>query len=181
MSLAYDNASYYVAEEREWLNYGFKVAKLKGVYKPQYTQLLEQLHETTFIFVIPSDRNRAGDGLYMRHVLNYRFDGRDCSVLEMLIAFSERAYREYFAGYVDSVSDMFWRLIDNLELTEYDNYLYDSNEYLAERYVAAKLDTWLNRRFSYDGTGSIFPLKCPTKDQRTLEIWSQMNKYIAEM
>ena len=45
---------------------------------------------------------------------------------------------------------------------------------------AKKLQIWMQRCFKSDGNGSIFPLKCAKKDQRGVEIWYQMQAYIAE-
>ena len=42
------------------------------------------------------------------------------------------------------------------------------------------LNIWLERRYDEDGKGNIFPLKDPIKDQKTVEIWYQMQSYLLE-
>ena len=169
-----DDREVKIVEMTEWRNYGRRLVDSIRAYRRGYDMLMEQLHNTAFIFLIPFDKNREGDGLYLRKSMAIR-DNRPCSVLEMLVAFSGRAYREYFAGYVDSEAEMFWLLLHNLDLDRYANVTYDDVE------VAEILDCWLNRRFRADGYGSIFPLKRPAQDQRRIEIWAQMNNYIREM
>ena len=42
------------------------------------------------------------------------------------------------------------------------------------------VDRILNRRYAWDGSGGLFPLMRPDGDQRTEELWSQMNSYVLE-
>jgi hypothetical protein len=43
------------------------------------------------------------------------------------------------------------------------------------------LDSVIWRTYSPDGRGGFFPLNQPQEDQRKIEIWYQMNKYVIEM
>ena len=160
-----------VNEEKRWLAYGDRLVDSIHARRRGYDMLFEQLHETAFIFILPFDSNREGDGLYLRKRMGIR-DRRQCSVLEMLVAFSDRAFKEYFAGCVDTAADVFWIMLHNLGLDGFADNVYDDVE------VAEILDTWLNRRFDANGNGSIFPLRRTNRDQRDVEIWSQMNEYV---
>ena len=89
---------------------------------PFYRTLLKVLHETEFVWIVPGDRHRAEDGLELRR--NFLVESgldddsywRDlgCSVLEMLIAFSRRAW---FQTEMDP-KEWFWIFMRNLGLDE---------------------------------------------------------------
>ena len=99
-----------------------------------YDHLLEHLFNTDFVWLesIPLDRNRAVDGLQLRQrysaLLGQNGDGqaflsimqnKNCSMLEMLIAFAERLTQLVTL----EKYEFFWMFIDNLGLgwaTEYD-------------------------------------------------------------
>ena len=74
----------------------------------------------------------------------------------------------------DSIETWFWVLIENLCLTQFDDYDYD------ERGVEFIVMTWLNRNYQPNGAGSIFPLKDYPGDCRNIDIWAQMNAWISE-
>ena len=46
--------------------------------------------------------------------------------------------------------------------------------------VKAAVECLLERRYLEDGDGGLFPLKCPRKDQRRVEIWYQMSAWVIE-
>ena len=103
-----------------------------------YSKLLETLYYYDFIWLpnIPLDENRAKDGLQMRsmyksflppeeHIaFDNSFIGRQCSVLEMFVAFADRL--TYIVSSFDCPS-YFWLFIENLGLNDYDNLRYDNN------------------------------------------------------
>lgn len=69
----------------------------------------------------------------------------------------------------------FWNMITNLGLGDmYDN-RYD------ERTVAKIIDIFLDRRYSSDGTGSLFKIRGCQYDMREVEIWHQMCWYLASI
>lgn len=98
-----------------------------------YEHLLEHLFNTDFVWLetIPLDKNRAVDGLGLRYNYSRLLDeqtriefnelmkDKQCSILEMLIAFADR-----LTGLVSLERyEFFWMFIDNLGLgwsTEYD-------------------------------------------------------------
>lgn len=93
----------------------------------QYSVLLEHLYYYDFVWLknIPLDENRAKDGLQLRS--NYKaflpveeydlytrtFIGRECSILEMFVAFAEKL--TYIVSSM-KVQEYFWLFIDNLGL-----------------------------------------------------------------
>lgn len=133
---------------------------------------MEKLHHVEFIFSTEFDRNRAADGIFLRGSKTYGH--RPCSVLEMLVGLTMRAYDEYVNGYVDGPSDFFWEMLENLGLDYYSDAAYDDYQ------VETILMKWLNRDFAPNGVGSIFPLKHTKNDQRDVEIWAQMQEYFTE-
>lgn len=145
----------------------------------RYEELLRYLFDTPFRFCMAKDKNRVGDGLYLR----VRFmdntgldisDQNDCSVLEMLIALAIRMDAEYVGdpGNPDPLN-LFLDFLDNLEIL-YINGLFHKEE------VENKINLWMDRKYRYNGDGGIFPLGDPMQDQRDIEIWRQMYAYITE-
>ena len=97
-----------------------------------YTTLLEYLYYYDFVWLknIPLDENREVDGIQLRN--NFKkylpvneqpyfeqvFEGRDCSMLEMFVAFAERL------TYIESdltQPDYFWLFLSNLGISFADN------------------------------------------------------------
>ena len=159
--------------ERSWDEYGRKLLRTVGAgyRRPGYAKLMKQLHNTVFCFSIPMDKNRVGDGLYLRRGL-WDVDSRPCSVFEMLVGLSQRM--NGFLGWNgnDQSGNLFWEMLENLGLDRYDD------DHYSERNVSLVLNRWMGRRFEFDGTGGIFPIPGTDRDQRLCEFWSQMNEYI---
>jgi hypothetical protein len=102
-----------------------------------------------------------------------------CTVLEMLIGVAQRLDWELQGGRFERpASDWFWVLIDNLDLTWCENLEYSKPDSRAE--VEFKVVRLLERGYSEDGNGGLFPLKSPKKDQRRVEIWYQMSAWVIE-
>ncbi len=55
---------------------------------------------------------------------------------------------------------------------------------MERRWGAAEIDDILERliwrQYQEDGQGGFFPLAWPEQDQREVELWYQMNAYLAE-
>lgn len=140
-------------------------------------KLLRQLYETEFVYLIPNDDNRAADGLDLRYEwadttsapVTQQWLDRGCSFLEMLIALSRRLA---FEG--DGHPHIwFWHLLTNINLTRCnDRSNFDSRE------VDEIVETVIWRLYDRNGRGGLFPLKRARRDQRKLELWSQMNAYL---
>lgn len=151
-----------------------------------YWELLKVLYTTAFSGHVPNDDNRSADGKELRieflQTTDYPlydpygswFD-LDCSMLEMILALARRAaYDDEASG---SPVEWFWRMIHNLEL---DAYTDDVFEISIQEAVIETLDRVNRRLYSYDGLGGLFPLKNASEDQRTVELWTQMQTYLLE-
>lgn len=146
--------------------------------------LLKQLYETNFTWFVPNDENRALDtetlkdefveeqglGFYEYTVISDRY-----SVLEVLIGISDRIFdnmEEY-----KTMKDWFWELIYNLGLDVYTDYKWDTNH---KYEVESIINRMMDRHYTPDGFGGLFPLTDTDVDQRKIEIWYQMNEYLRE-
>lgn len=146
-----------------------------------HMKLLKDLHSIPFESPIRRDINRAEDGIALRknYILEegvpevYLDDLGGCTVLEMMIALSERfssVIGEDFAG----CGYWFWVIIRNLGLDDMTD-----NHYIPE-IVSEIIDNMCKRRYDSNGNGSMFPLKNPSKDQRYVEIWYQISAWYEE-
>lgn len=169
--------------ERWWMEYMDWLLLRVGFKKKGYYLLMKELHNTEFVWVIGRDKNRAGDGINLRNeFFEGMFDrsvsdmmGRPCSVLEMLVALAIRIDDEYTGAPGDpNPEEVFWEMICNLALHGC------TDKYINYNAVHQVLDTWMHRDFYPNGNCSIFPLKMTDRDQRELEIWSQMQEYLSE-
>jgi hypothetical protein len=144
--------------------------------------LIEQLFKTEFAWFVPNDDNRLYDGLDVRQEFIDLEEGGDvpgiwlgepCSFLEMVVALSRRMS---FESGLDT-DYWFWRLMDNLNLRQYVDEIYDEDVVLI---VEETLNIVLNRTYHADGNGGLFPMIHPGKDQRQVELWYQMSQYLME-
>lgn len=157
-----------------------KVAKVE-VPTPSltYFNLLRELQNTEFSWVVPRDDNRAEDGVELR--LDFQREAflsvdegwmqLPCSIFEMMYALAKRASFE--TG--KSAIYWFWTMIENLGLKEFNdasNFDPDEVAYILHRFV------W--RLYEPDGRGGLFPLKNSIHDQREQEIWYQFSEYLFE-
>jgi hypothetical protein len=143
-----------------------------------YLDLLKILYRTEFVWFLIGDKNRIDDGLELRiHFLNAAGVNQDaywfespCSVLEVLIAFAERASFDTDMP----VKDWFWIFMTNLNLDGYSGVLTPSDEDTINQI----LETLILRTYDHSGYGGLFPLREPRENQRNLEIWIQFNRYL---
>ena len=155
----------------------------------QYNLLLMDMDKISFISLVPHDENRIQDGLVLRE--RYLEDSgwvngesalnRECSILEMMIALAERMAFEMSTDDIDDqvkAKKYFWEMLWNLGIANCtdDKYVDLAGYY----YVPEILNRFVNREIEFDGSGGIFPLKRPATDQRTQEIWNQMQAYLSE-
>lgn len=167
-----------------------------------YWYLMQVLWAKEFGWFVPNDDNRVADGLELRlefaydHYYDYNLSASDiCSVLEMLVALAVRMDDTIIKpGEKVKVGDRFFELICNLELDKYtdDRYLdlgnNDNSYHLAAMYSMVKdsaeiddiLEVLINRQYSKNGKGGLFPLVRAELDQREIEIWYQMHEYLME-
>ena len=153
-----------------------------------YWLLAKDLHRMPFYSLVPHDENRAMDGVMLRdeyldeiNCPKYvRIDLEDCTMLEMLVALAKRMDYETSnpRTEVNNTAGWFWEMMNNLGLSGFDDAHYVSQNGLLD--VDDILKRLVERTYSRDGTGGLFPLKWASGDQREAEIWFQMNAYLAE-
>lgn len=170
-----------ISEPIENLYFNWLCEKVQKVLVPTpsltYYCLLKQLHQTEYVWLVVGDDNRVEDGVALRLSFlskanlipeeDWLYSG--CSVLEMLIAFSERAeFNTELTSYF-----WFWHFIRNLNLMEYN----DASDY---NYLEIDdiLTTFVNRDYEPEGHGGLFPLCRAKKDQTKVEIWYQFFEYL---
>ena len=167
--------------ERKYYNYLVRLIRTPESNK--YASLLNRLWKKEYYSIIPNDQNREKDGLYLRQEFGIDLDLGPCRVLEMLIALSRRIeFQLYGTDYNKSYKNLFWELIDNLDLIRFDNVEAAKDEIYLE--IDHILTTWIERRYSPNGSGGVFPLKKwrngVSIDQTEVEIWYQMMLYLGE-
>lgn len=149
----------------------------------QYRSVFYDMHWINFTYQMERDENRAADGISLRNgyskidtapeTIQIVFYDRPCSVFEMMIGLAVRVDNEYIGDPSEEHPEFFFmEMFKNLGLDRIDDA--DSEK------TYDVLLTWMNRDFNWDGQGSPFPLTRDLRDQRTLEIWDQMNAYISE-
>lgn len=149
----------------------------------KYGCLLEQLHEIEFYSLVPNDDNREADGTHLRnmfieeegqHASSFMPRG-GCTVLEMLIGLAFRLEFELLGGqYEQPPSYWFWVLIGNLGLSRC------TDDRFRREDVRNIVQILLDRQYSTNGRGGLFPLKVSQRDQRRVEIWYQMSAWVIE-
>lgn len=148
-----------------------------------FWRLFEQMLHTDFVWFVHNDDNRAADGKDLRYTF-LRETRREaesvwlhqtCSVFELVMAVSQRM--AFDAGGIPH--DWFWTIMGNLELSGCHDEWYESTKD-SEVVVDEVLSRLIWRNYDPDGRGGMFPLEHPAKDQRTVEIWFQLQSYILE-
>ena len=163
----------------EWL-----IAQIKIGSKREYFGLFEIMHNTEFVWTVPNDDNRIGDGKYLRNdyflhehdsvyedgVLDIEF----VSFLEVLIGLSRRLA----GGMSDRGNEPYWawRLIKNLGLSK----MSDPITIYKRETINEILYNVIWRNYERSGRGGFFPLADTIKDQTKIEIWYQMQEYLIE-
>lgn len=151
-----------------------------------HLELWRLLLRREFVWVNPMDRNRAIDGLELRADYLKRHSEKElgmymddpCTVLEMLIALSIRIEFDLMSEPGEEAPMRWFNLmINNLDLNKFsDDRLYSGWKAEAD-FI---LDRWMKKNYYSCGEGSAFPLEKYKKDQRKMEIWSQMCEYLNE-
>lgn len=163
----------------EWLE------KQVVYFDKQYTyhNLLSVLYSVEYIPRIDKDQNRLIDGIYIRkeYFDKYRTDqsivSLPCNFLEFLIGLARRMNYIYGDVYEDRTKDCFWTLIRNMGLSELNDLSYEKHN---EHDILFAVYRVINRTYDVTGDGGLFPLQNPRENQRNVEVWYQMNQYLAE-
>ena len=147
-----------------------------------YLLLADALFRIPFTWDIPTDENRAMDGVYLRtlFVLDYGWDELECigecSMLEMMIALADRLEFQTDVRLIE----WFFVLCGHVRFIEFDDKNFDKR---AVDLICKKV---CNHEYRADGYGGFFPLKCSTgfdksgtkMEQNGTELWYQMMKYL---
>lgn len=181
---------------QRYFNFLSKIVRGKN-----YEFLLKELHRIEFYSLIPNDANRAEDGKKLRELFmdeleykrqthpfilegdilsrNHHDELVRCTVFEMLVALAMRMEGQ-LCGNEDalSVHECFFLFIRNLDLIWCDNEEYFERP--SPEIIRAVIQNFLDRTYTSDGVGGLFPLRDPEKDQRQVEIWYQMSAYLLE-
>lgn len=153
----------------------------------RYNLLLLKLYSTEFIAIDQRDENRIDDALELREEFEDYFGFEpeidiECSILELLIGICYRIVEIMGEDEESGAERWFWTLLDNL----LDDYKYFDNRNLTKNRVLNEelndiLRRFVYRDYDFDGSnGSIFPLKRPEIDQKSVEIWYQMQQFLNE-
>ena len=151
-----------------------------------FRKLLSLLHDTTFRYSIPKDKNRAEDGMDLRYRFaisqGYRTSvepvldilGGPCSVLEMMVALAIRCEEDIMDDPTmgNRSSQWFWGMIVNLGLGPMTDDVFD------KRIVDSIVATFLDRKYEPNGKGGLFTVKDCDCDLRSVEIWHQLCWYL---
>ena len=169
-------------EKNERSYYNYLVRLVRTPESKRYILLLEHLWRKEYYSILPNDQNRAKYGLFLRREVNEGQDFGPCRVLEMLIALSRRMeFQLYGTDYDKTYKDLFWELVNNLDLIKFDNLEAAKDAMYLE--IDHILTNWIERRYSPDGYGGVFPLNKWKKNdgkQTEVEIWYQMMLYLSE-
>lgn len=145
----------------------------------RYDMVLSKLYNKLYTYVIPRDANRYEDGISLRHRFEYETGekysefGRNCNVLEMMIALAFRCEDIMDdPAYGDRIYFWFWKMMNSLGLGDMDDSNYN------EEYVDFVLDRFLNHTYNPDGKGGLFTIPGCGQDLRDVEIWCQMCWYL---
>ena len=150
-----------------------------------YSELLSYLHEKVFRPKLAMDTNRGNDGLQLRVDFQSEHgpwgsstNRGPCSYLEFLLGLSKRMSFLMHGEGNSHTEYYFWRLIVNLGLIKCtDDHWYEMN---GEFFVDDAVYRVNERVYSGDGRGGMFPLSRPSRDQRGVEIWYQMQAWLME-
>lgn len=154
-----------------------------------YWFLFKDLHSIEFFAILERDNNRGEDGKKLREeYLEETCCGSipmrgPCTVLEMMVAMARRMDDiMYDNQYGSRLQHWFWKLIENLGLEDCG----DGEEYVAlnrKRDVQDTIYIMLERKYTKWGHGGLFPLpttKGYIPDQRKVELWYQMQRWLQE-
>lgn len=145
-----------------------------------YFELVNVMFNTEFTWTISMDENRVADGMELRAEFAELHDvGRvemlelgAPSFIEVLLGLSRRL--AFVAG--GTAPRWAWELLVNLDLERMWDHLSRPKARRAEDILA----TVINRSYQPTGVGGFFPLAWPDRDQREVELWSQLNAFAEE-
>ena len=154
--------------------------------KRNYGQMVAMLHGVNYIPIMKLDENRASDGIQLRVAFmnahgpyGSSTNRGPCTVLEFLIALASKM--NFLMGAEENshrTEWYFWRMISHLGIRKLTDDFWEISK--GEFFVEDACDRIMNRCYNPDGSGGLFPLKEPTKDQTQVEVWNQMQAWLYE-
>ena len=170
--------------DAQYLNWLYsQVGSVKTRQKSRtHWSLFRQLYDTIFVAIVPHDENRIADARDLKYEFLAEAEGEQgdldwmrlpCSMLELFIVLSRQLAFEMD----DNANVWFWHLVEVLELEGFNDREYDKD---AQEEIARTMDRVIWRTYEPDGQGGLFPLHNPTRDQRRIELWYQLNAYLLE-
>lgn len=153
-----------------------------------YDSLLDFLYSKPYRYTLRMDENRAEDGIELRYIFGSENDieyedilsgldsGRDCSMLEMMVALARRCENQIMVDMEEGAQPERWFrvMLTNLGLISQTNDNFD------ERKAAYITDRFLAHQYSYHGDGSLFSVCNPRHDMRVTDLWYQAMWYLTE-
>lgn len=148
-----------------------------------YHQLFDYLHSKDFMWVILRDQARAEDGKELRwefirasraSLAPADWLNQPCSALEMMIGVARRLATMT----EDNIRPWFTQLLYNFGIDSYTDLDFGRAAQLSV--LDEKLERLNWRTYASDGSGGLFPLDYPDEDQRHIEMWYQMNRWLIE-
>lgn len=146
-----------------------------------WRKLIGFLYETEFVYLLDMDANRAEDGIDLRYRFGYengynarmideQLNGRECSVLEMMLALSIRCEEHIMddPAIGNRTEHWFWEMIVSLGLSSLDDRRFN------REFAESVMTRFLRREYDADGKGGLFTIERCQKDLRTVDIWYQM-------
>lgn len=151
----------------------------------EYSKLMSYLFDTTFVYTISMDANRAEDGVDLRYsfgdeedvdqrIVSSVLDDRPCSMLEMMVALSIRCETHIMSNieYGDRTKEWFWGMVNNLGLSDMTDDCFDYGK------AVKAINRLATHQYARNGLGGLFTIKSRSHDMRTAEIWYQMCWYL---
>lgn len=143
----------------------------------------QHLFNKEFYASVPNDGNRFQDGLVLRENFQREtgekpFEGTwcSCNMLEMMIGLARRMrdlMEDQIEEQYNTVSRWFCEMLDNLgkprQRATWDAFRWDD-----------AIETVLQRTYKPTGEGGLFPRSGAVTDQRTVELWLQMQGYLMD-
>lgn len=165
--------------------------------RASYIKLCKEMHKTNFRWYVRNDDNRYQDGLNLRqlyieeehldesHLEVIYFQKGECTFFEMLVALARRMNSLTYdlKNQQDMAYKWFHAMLVNTGLDRFDD---SSSRYpeltpVQEAEVCDTLCVILDRTYDESGTGSLFPLEVPRRENmRETEIYYQMMYWLEE-
>ena len=157
-----------------------------NTFNGRYNILFKTLHEIPFTIILERDNNRLSDAFRLREMFKDStcyavydcIDNMPVSFLEILISLA--LHMEFNMSSSEDINETCkwtWVLLTNLNLEWFDDTRWDDSSEIEVHYICQRV---MDRTYESNGEGGIFPLKACKDDQRTVELWYQLNYFLNE-